>query len=286
MELVGLVLTLRRAVLDPALAPGLGLAALALPVLAPLALALPLERALFFISGGKLQPAVLVVGALRFWSWRRVASVPELVATPQRRAPIRLHAGSRRASAGTNPPLPSRSAAAPSPNPLPPRRSPLSSLAMASNSSTTNTSASASTSRSTSPSDRRSSASSGGNGAAAEPEPSEVPSATTTYHVRDYQNPDAGAADRPLTKTAAKGKDDSKGKKGGSTSVCFHCGKSGAKLRSCGQCHRAYYCDRECQLKDWERHKPACVAAVAAEAKQATRAREATAAAGRRTRSA
>ena len=76
---------------------------------------------------------------------------------------------------------------------------------MASNSSTTNTSASASTSRSTSPSDRRSSASSGGSGAAAEPEPSEVPSATTTYHVRDYQNPDAGAADRPRSK-AAKGK--------------------------------------------------------------------------------
>ena len=61
LELADIALTL-----DPALAPGLELAALALPVLAPLALALPLERALFFISGGKLQPAVLVVGALRF----------------------------------------------------------------------------------------------------------------------------------------------------------------------------------------------------------------------------
>ena len=60
-------LTLRRAVFELALAPALGLAALALPVLAPLALELPLERALFFISGGKLQPAVLVVGARRFW---------------------------------------------------------------------------------------------------------------------------------------------------------------------------------------------------------------------------
>ena len=34
--------------------------------------------------------------------------------------------------------------------------------------------------------------------------------------------------------------------------VCFHCGKSGAKLRSCGQCHRAHYCNRECQRKDWK----------------------------------
>ena len=56
-------LTLGLAALDPALAPGLGLAALALPVLTALALAPPLERPLFFISGGKLQPAVLVVGA-------------------------------------------------------------------------------------------------------------------------------------------------------------------------------------------------------------------------------
>ena len=105
LELAGIALTLGLAVLDPALAPRLDLAALALPVLAPLALALPLERALFFISCRTLQPAVLVVvGALRFCPWRRVPSVPELVATPQRRAPIRLHAGSRRASCGTNPP--------------------------------------------------------------------------------------------------------------------------------------------------------------------------------------
>ena len=80
LELAGSALTLGLAALDLALAPGLGLAALELPVLAPLALALPLERALFFISDGKLQPAVLVVGALRFCPWRRVPSVPELVA--------------------------------------------------------------------------------------------------------------------------------------------------------------------------------------------------------------
>ena len=49
LEMVGFPLTLKLAALDPALAPGLGLAALATPVLAPLALELPLERALFFI---------------------------------------------------------------------------------------------------------------------------------------------------------------------------------------------------------------------------------------------
>ena len=108
-----------------------------------------------------------------------------------------------------------------------------------------------------------------------------TPTAPTTYNVRDYQNPDAGAADQPLTKAAkGKTKGKTKGTKGVALAlVCFHCGKSGAKLRSCGQCHRAYYCDRECQRKDWPRHKPACRAAVAAEARRATQAREATAAA-------
>ena len=94
--------------------------------------------------------------------------------------------------------------------------------------------------------------------------------------MREYQNPDAGAKDLALTK-AAKGK--GKKKKGGDTHVCFHCGKSGAKLRSCAQCRRAWYCGRDCQVADWKRHKQACRAAVAAEARRATRAREATAAA-------
>ena len=94
--------------------------------------------------------------------------------------------------------------------------------------------------------------------------------------MREYQNPDAGAKDLALTKTAkAKGKKE----KGGDTHVCFHCGKSGAKLRSCAQCRRAWYCGRDCQAADWKRHKQACRAAVAAEARRATRAREATAAA-------
>ena len=48
LELAGFVLTLRRAALDLALAPRLGFAALALPVLAPLALELPLARVRLF----------------------------------------------------------------------------------------------------------------------------------------------------------------------------------------------------------------------------------------------
>ena len=78
---------------------------------------------------------------------------------------------------------------------------------------------------------------------AAEPGPSSTaPSAPTTYNVRDYQNPDAGAADLPLTKTS-KGKTDSKGKKGGTTTVvCFNCGRAAPKLLRCGQCHHAHYC--------------------------------------------
>ena len=115
---------------------------------------------------------------------------------------------------------------------------------MASNS--THTSASAS--RSKPSSNRRSRTSSSSSAAAAEPEPSEVPStrtaaaAATTYNVRDYQNPDAGAADLPLSKTS-KGKTDAKGKKGGTTTVvCFNCGRAAPKLLRCGQCHHAHYC--------------------------------------------
>ena len=111
-------------------------------------------------------------------------------------------------------------------------------------------------------------------GAAAEPEPPGSTSATS-YNVRDYQNPDAGAEQALTTPTKTK----KKGKKGSTSQhVCFHCGKAGAKC-SCGQCHRAFYCGRDCQRADWKRHKRACRAAVAAEARRTTRVREATAAA-------
>ena len=115
--------------------------------------------------------------------------------------------------------------------------------------------ASGSTSRSEPSSSRRSRTSGGSSGAAAEPEPepSEVPStraaAATTYNVRDYQNPDAGAADLPLSKTS-KGKTDAKGKKGGATTVvCFNCGRAAPKLLRCGQCHHAHYCGPEVSPK-------------------------------------
>ena len=39
---------------------------------------------------------------------------------------------------------------------------------------------------------------------------------------------------------------------------CANCGSSetGAiKLKSCGVCRRAYYCDSVCQKEDWQRHK-------------------------------
>ena len=122
------------------------------------------------------------------------------------------------------------------------------------------------------------------NAAAAEPEPEPPPepppqaAAAATYNVRDYQNPDAGAADQALAKPS-KAKGNKKGGGGATHHVCFRCGKASAKCRSCGQCHRAWYCGRECQRADWRRHKTACRAAVAAEARRATRAREATAAA-------
>ena len=127
---------------------------------------------------------------------------------------------------------------------------------MASNS--TDTSASASVSRSKPSSNRRSRLSSGPSGAAAEPEPPEVPStrtstststaATTGYNVRDYQDPDAGAADLALTKGATD-KAKTKGKKGGATTVvCFNCGRAAPKLLKCGQCYHAHYCGPEVSL--------------------------------------
>ena len=143
----------------------------------------------------------------------------------------------------------------------------------------TNASSSSKTSSSTRRSRNPDQTTTTNSGAAAEPEPSAAaPSArraaaATTYNVRDYQNPDAGAADRPRSKAAqAKGKGATKAKgkkKDGEapTFICFTCGKAAPKLLTCSQCHRAHYCDRECQRKDWPRHKKACRACVAAEAR-------------------
>ena len=98
--------------------------------------------------------------------------------------------------------------------------------------------------------------------------------------MRDYQNPDAGLSDLALTKTGGKGgsakgggKGGGKGKGKGAIRTCFNCGRASAKLHSCGRCHRAYFCDQDCQRKDWKRHRRACHAAVAAEAQRATQAR-------------
>ena len=98
---------------------------------------------------------------------------------------------------------------------------------------------------------------------------------TTTYNVRDYQNPDAGL-DQPPTKATK----DARGKtKADGSHRCSRCGKPGAKS-SCTKCHRANYCGLSCMRSDLERHKLGCCAAVAAAARRATRARKATAARG------
>ena len=103
-----------------------------------------------------------------------------------------------------------------------------------------------------------------------------------------------------------KGKSKSKGKKADDSHRCFHCHMDGARLRCSqvssiclyaptrgppppppptspttdtrSQCKRAWFCGRACQKKHWREHKRACVAAVAADARRATRVREATAA--------
>ena len=38
--------------------------------------------------------------------------------------------------------------------------------------------------------------------------------------------------------------------------VCQVCGNGGQK--KCSRCEEVYYCSRECQIKDWQNHKPAC----------------------------
>jgi hypothetical protein len=38
--------------------------------------------------------------------------------------------------------------------------------------------------------------------------------------------------------------------------VCQTCGKEGYK--KCSRCEEVYYCGRECQIKDWQKHKAVC----------------------------
>ena len=47
------------------------------------------------------------------------------------------------------------------------------------------------------------------------------------------------------------------GKKNG---FCASCGKLD-DLRSCGRCHLAKYCSRDCQAKGWKKHKKVCTTA-------------------------
>ena len=56
---------------------------------------------------------------------------------------------------------------------------------------------------------------------------------------------------------------------------CFNCQTEGRSppLRKCTQCEVAYYCGKDCQRAHWKVHKPACIAAVAAKAQDATRQR-------------
>ena len=39
---------------------------------------------------------------------------------------------------------------------------------------------------------------------------------------------------------------------------CAGCGTMEGKLCKCSGCRKVQYCSRECQGKDWKRHKPAC----------------------------
>merc|ERR1712139_113193 len=57
--------------------------------------------------------------------------------------------------------------------------------------------------------------------------------------------------------------------------MCFHCGKHGHNLPKCRQCSQAFYCNVECQRAHWKKHKPVCIATVAAMARDATRQRAA-----------
>jgi len=39
---------------------------------------------------------------------------------------------------------------------------------------------------------------------------------------------------------------------------CAKCAKSDCSLRACSKCHLVSYCDRDCQISDWPKHKASC----------------------------
>ena len=41
-------------------------------------------------------------------------------------------------------------------------------------------------------------------------------------------------------------------------SVCAACGKSSDNLKACTACHLVKYCNRECQISHWPKHKKFC----------------------------
>lgn len=40
--------------------------------------------------------------------------------------------------------------------------------------------------------------------------------------------------------------------------ICRHCSKRGKGYAACARCLTAHYCSRECQKKDWKKHKKSC----------------------------
>ena len=40
--------------------------------------------------------------------------------------------------------------------------------------------------------------------------------------------------------------------------ICRGCNKQGSGFSRCSRCQQAYYCSRDCQKRDWKRHKDLC----------------------------
>jgi hypothetical protein len=43
------------------------------------------------------------------------------------------------------------------------------------------------------------------------------------------------------------------------TSECEFCGCSTKRLKICSVCEKSYYCSRDCQVKDYKKHKKECI---------------------------